>query len=74
MAAPSVYVERSADLVNPMSFPDPWCWVVWYWLHHHPDKLFLPDLDEPGTYLLCWDDLRDILIAAGVLESKLTIQ
>lgn len=61
------------ELLDPMSLPDPWSAVVWHWVHHHPTRLFLPELDLPGEYRLTWDDLRDILIVAGVLEDKHTV-
>lgn len=53
-------------LVHVRSLPQPWAHVVVYWIQHHPDRLFLPDLDT-GEYLLCLDDLQDVLEVAGVL-------
>jgi hypothetical protein len=61
------------QLIDPLALPEPWCWVIWYWLHRHPERVFLPEPDERGTYLLSWDDLRDILVAAGVLSSICTM-
>ena len=69
----SVVDPGHIELLDPRSLPAPWRSVVWYWLHHHPDRLFLPQLDGSGEYRLSWDDLRDILIAAGVLDSKLNM-
>lgn len=59
--------------IDPMSLPDPWCWVIWHWLHHHPDRVFLPQLDAPDRYLLSWDDLRDVMVGAGLLSAKVYI-
>ena len=74
MTAVDAVVEVArVGLIDPWSLPDPWCCVVWHWLHHHPDRVFLPELDRPSQYLLSWDDLRDILVAAGILESKVSV-
>lgn len=60
------------DLLDPLSLPAPWPVIVHYWLLHHPDRFFLPELGEPWRYLLSWDDLRDVLIAGGVMATELT--
>lgn len=59
--------------IDPMSLPAPWCWTVWYWMHHHPHRVFLPEVECPGVYRIDWDDLRDLLVTAGVLDSKLSV-
>lgn len=61
------------ELLDPMTLPEPWLLIVHYWMHHHPHRTFLPELDAPHEYRLSWDDLRDILVAAGVVDSKRTI-
>lgn len=61
------------ELLDPLTLPAPWPQIVYYWLLHHPDRLFLPEMGEPCHYLLSWDDFRDILIAGGVVDSVLTI-
>jgi hypothetical protein len=61
------------ELLDPLALPAPWPLIVHYWLLHHPDRFFLPELGEPYRYLLTWDDLRDILIAGGVVDSKVAI-
>ena len=65
-----VILEMLGD-IDPMALPEPWCWTVCYWMHHHPDRVFLPSLECPGTYRIDWDDLREILATAGVLDRKL---
>jgi hypothetical protein len=64
--------QSHIELVNPRSLPDPWSLVVFYWLHHHPERQFLPDL-ESGEYLLSWDDLRDILAVAGIMPASVSM-
>lgn len=61
------------ELLDPLSLQEPWRSVVWHWMHNHPTRVFLPELDSPAEYRLSWDDLRDILVVAGVLESRLSI-
>lgn len=61
------------ELVDPLTLPDPWPVIVYYWIHHHPDRFFLPEREEPYRFLLSWDDLRDILVAGGVIDGELSI-
>jgi hypothetical protein len=63
----------SFELLDPLSLPAPWPLIVHYWLLHHPDRFFLPEPGEPCSYMLSWEDLRDVLIAGGVIASELTI-
>jgi hypothetical protein len=72
MAHEKVAMTGCVELVNPYSLPPPWNLVVCYWMHHHPNRTFLPELESPGEYRLSWDDLRDILVAASVLSPGLT--
>lgn len=65
--------ETPMELLDPHTLPEPWALVVFYWLHHHPHRQFLPELEDPHRYLLSWDDLRDILVAGGVLDRELAI-
>ena len=64
---------RPIELLDPMSLDEPWRSLVWHWLLHHPTHVFLPELDSPGEYRLSWDDLRDILVAASVIPSAMTV-
>lgn len=59
------------ELLDPSTLPDPWRLVVFYWLFHHPHRTFLPVYEDPHQYRLSWDDLRDILVVAGVIENTL---
>ena len=56
--------------IDPLSLPDPFCWVVWTWMRHHPDMLFMPRLECPNPHSLDWDDLHAILVAAGILTGN----
>lgn len=73
MIADALTAEEKATLeipiqcVDPMQLPEPWCWIVSYWIHHIPDRLFLPDLEDPTRWWLDWDDLQAIYTHAGVL-------
>lgn len=59
------------EFLDLNSLPEPWCQIVSHWVHHHPDRIFLPELDCSGRYLLSWDDMRDILVTAGVIGEPL---
>ena len=56
------------ELLDPATLPAPWAEIVLHWVRYHPTRIFLPEPEDAATYLLSWDDLRDVLVAGGVLR------